>query len=116
MVRSSVRSDVLNFYRELPFNFHSDAKLLAAELRRSDPLQAFPPLIDRLELRPRLLDVGSGTGWLVNAAAFHHQCAARGIDFNPVAVERARSVARLLPVDVEFEVDLFACQAAERFA
>ena len=114
---SDAREDyVLNFYRNLPFNYHSDKKLLAAEIRRANPLRAYPPLIEGLRLRPNLLDVGSGSGWLVNAAAFHHGCAARGIDFNPVVVERARETGRLLDVDVEFEVaDLFTYRPGKRF-
>jgi SAM-dependent methyltransferase len=116
VISSGAREDVLDFYRGLPFNYHLDAKLLATEVRRSNPLRAYPPLIEKLRSRPRLLDLGSGTGWLVNAAAFHHRCPARGIDFNAVAVERARDAARLLDVDVEFDVaDLFAYRPVERF-
>ena len=116
MTSDAREDDVLNFYRNLPFNYHSDKKLLAAEIRRANPLRAYPPLIEGLRLRPNLLDVGSGSGWLVNAAAFHHGCAARGIDFNPVVVERARETGRLLDVDVEFEVaDLFTYRPGKRF-
>ena len=110
------RSDVLKFYRDLPFNFYADASVHASELRRLNPLWAYPPLIQALRTRPRLLDVGSGTGWLVHAAALHHGCASTGIDFNPVAVQRAQTVAGLLGVDAVFEVaDLFAYRAVERF-
>ena len=115
-IGSGARADVLAFYRELPFNFRTDAELHASELRRADPLQAYPPLVHALAARPRLLDVGSGTGWLANAAAYHHRCRAAGIDFNPVAIERAREIAKLLGLNVEFNVaNLFEFSPADRF-
>lgn len=112
----SARADVLAFYRELPFNFRSTAKQHADELRRVNPLRDYPPLVARLRERPRLLDVGCGAGWLVNAAAFHYGCAAYGIDFNPIVVERAREVAGELGNHARFEVtDLFGYRPVKKF-
>ncbi|MFD2472411.1 class I SAM-dependent methyltransferase [Amycolatopsis silviterrae] len=112
----SARADVLAFYRELPFNYRTNAKQHADELRRANPLLDYPPLVALLRERPSLLDVGCGAGWLVNAAAWHYGCAARGIDFNPVVVERAREVAGELGTQGRFEVaDLFEHRPAEKF-
>ena len=114
---SGARADVLDFYRELPFNYRRGAADHAAAIRRANSLNAYPPLTAVLKPGTRLLDVGCGAGWLVNSAAYHHKCRAAGIDFNPVAVERAREVARSLGVEATFEVaDLFAYRSGERFA
>jgi SAM-dependent methyltransferase len=116
MERRGARKDVLAFYQELPFNYRADAAAHAAEIRRSDPLQSYPPLVDVLKRRPRLLDVGCGAGWLVNSAVYHHRCPAHGLDFNPGVIERAKDVARELGVDSRFEVgDLFNYRPAQRF-
>lgn len=115
-VTPGARTDVLAFYRELPFNHRRDAQTQAERLRAADPARGYPPLVTALRARPRLLDVGCGTGWLPNAAALHHRCPAHGVDFNPVAVDRAREVAGLLGVPVSFDVaDLFTYRPTPRF-
>ncbi len=108
---------MLAFYEELPFNYSTDAAAQADEIRRLDPLQSYPPVAAVLALRPRLLDIGCGTGWLANAAAYRYRCAAYGIDFNPIAIIRARAVARDLEIDTRFEVaDLFNYRPDKRFS
>jgi SAM-dependent methyltransferase len=113
---TAARADVLEFYRDLPFNYRTSAAEHADAIRQQDSLKAYPPLVAALARRPRLIDVGCGAGWLVNTAAYHHGCAATGVDFNPVAVERAREVARHLEISPHFEAgDLFALRPAERY-
>jgi SAM-dependent methyltransferase len=116
MERRASRKDVLAFYEELPFNYRAEPVAHADEIRRADPLQSYPPLIALLKTKPRLLDVGCGAGWLPNSAAYHHRCSAHGIDFNPLAVKRAREVARELGIDAQFEVaDLFDYRPTKPF-
>ncbi|MDX8034139.1 class I SAM-dependent methyltransferase [Lentzea sp. BCCO 10_0856] len=113
---SGARTDVLAFYRELPFNHRRDARTQAGLISGADPARGYPPLVTALRPGLRLLDVGCGTGWLPIAAALHHRCLANGVDFNPVAVDRAREVADLLGVPVSFEVaDLFTYRPGPRF-
>jgi SAM-dependent methyltransferase len=115
-VPSGARPDVLAFYRELPFNFRASARSHAEAIRASNPLRAYPTLAAVLGKRPRTVDIGCGAGWLANAVAYHHACPVVGIDFNAVAIERARAVAKELKVDARFEVaDLFTFRAEERF-
>src|SRR5262249_45652981 len=64
----------------------------------------------------RVLDVGCGAGWLANSINHLCGCSVTGIDFNPVAVERARQVAKALDLSTEFQVtDLFAYAPREPF-
>ncbi|MBI4567696.1 MAG: class I SAM-dependent methyltransferase [Planctomycetes bacterium] len=110
------RCDVLEFYRELPFNYRTAAEDHARAVRNSNPLKAYPPLLGVLNPGCRLLDVGCGAGWLVNASAYHHKSKATGIDFNPVAIARAKEVATRLAVEAIFEVaDLFTYQPEAAF-
>lgn len=113
---SAARADVLEFYRELPFNYRSSVAVQADAVRQRNALADYPPLAAALAPGVRLLDVGSGAGWLVNSAAFHFGCTAHGIDFNPVAVARARAVAAELGTRATFEVaDLFRYHPAQAF-
>lgn len=116
MDRPGARKDVLAFYQELPFNYWESTAAHANDIRRLDPLQNYPPLVNALAARPRLLDIGCGAGWLPNAVGYHYRCPAHGIDFNPVAVARAREVARELKVETQFEVaDLFNYRPSRLF-
>lgn len=108
--------EVLAFYKTLPFNFRESVEGSARAVRAQDPLVAYPVLRPLVGRGVRVLDVGCGAGWFSNAVGFHHGCAVTGIDFNPVAVERAREVAASLGLGTRFEVaDLFLYEPAEPF-
>jgi SAM-dependent methyltransferase len=100
--------DVLAFYKTLPFNFRDSVANSTESIRSQDPCLAYPVLKSLLSPQTRVLDVGCGAGWLANSISHHYGCAVTGIDFNPVAVQRAREVAHALGVSSKFEVaDLF---------
>ncbi len=112
----SARPDVRAFYDAGPFNLRDSPERHAASLRAGNSLADYPPLVAALASQPRILDVGCGTGWLVNGASLHYGCPAHGIDVSTVAIARASSVASLLGVASSFEVaDLFAYRPQERF-
>jgi SAM-dependent methyltransferase len=99
---------VLEFYKQLPFNHPASAEEQAASIRQQDEVPGYPILLPLVRPGVRVLEVGCGTGWLALSLSLHHGCAVTAIDFNPVAIERARSVASILGQDVQFEVaDLF---------
>jgi SAM-dependent methyltransferase len=99
---------VLEFYKQLPFNYQETVEDQARAIRERNSVLAYPPLADRLKPGTRVLEVGSGTGWLSNSIAHYYQSNVLGIDFNPVAVERAKAVAKALGLSTRFQVeDLF---------
>ena len=105
---SEIGSRVLKFYRQLPFNVTGNVETMAAEIKSFDSLSEYPPLTRILGPRTHTLDVGCGGGWLSNSIAYHCKAPVVGIDFNPVAIEFARSVAEHLGTGARFEqADLF---------
>lgn len=105
MDKTYANEEVLNFYKALPFNFKESTEQAVKDIK-NHPL--YPALAPLLKKGMRVLDVGSGVGWLANTMAYHHQCNVTGIDFNPVAVVRAREIADILGIPVEYVItDLF---------
>jgi carbamoyltransferase len=115
-----VQEKVLNFYKELPFNYYSNAVDTAVELSRDNRLQAYPVLHEYLlEHRgARVIDVGCGAGWFTNSCAHYYGATAVGLDLNPVVLKQARGVARLMAgcESVRFhEGSVFEFQPGEPF-
>jgi SAM-dependent methyltransferase len=99
---------VLAFYRDLPFNQRTGVAEHVRAVTGTDAAAAYPPLPPLLGPGTRVLDAGCGVGWLALGIAHHHGAAVTGIDFNPMAIERAREVARRLNLAADFRVaDLF---------
>jgi len=117
MTRGSyANSDVLAFYRQLPFNFYGEAAEAVARIRKLDPIAHYPPLKSIVRPGMRVLDIGCGAGWFVNGLAHHYRIRATGLDFNAVALEQGREIARALSNDVELiEGDLFLYQPDEPY-
>jgi SAM-dependent methyltransferase len=99
---------VLEFYRTLPFNVAATPAALAARIRAANALEAYPPLLQLVGPGRRTLDLGCGAGWLSNTMALHQRATVTGVDFNPVAIEFARTAARELGTGASFVCsDLF---------
>jgi carbamoyltransferase len=103
---------VLNFYKDLPFNYYSNAADMAAELMKGNRIREYPVLHHNLNQlkKARVLDVGCGAGWFVNSCAHYYGHAAIGVDLNPKALREARAVARFMTgcQNVQFlEADVF---------
>jgi 2-polyprenyl-3-methyl-5-hydroxy-6-metoxy-1,4-benzoquinol methylase len=107
---------VLAFYRALPFNYRMSAKEHARTIRAVDQIAHYPCLTPLLKPGVSVLDVGCGTGWFSLSAAVHYRATVTGIDFNEVAVARAREVARALGVAADFQtVDIFNFDSPARY-
>jgi len=100
--------EVLAFYKELPFNYRSTVDGTVKAIKKQNMLKAYPMVAELLSKKTTVLDVGCGAGWLSNSIAHHYGCPVQGIDFNPVAVDRAQDVSKGLRASSEFSVqDLF---------
>lgn len=109
-------ASVLSFYRHLPFNMTDAVGHMAKTLRESNAAATYPPLLQLAHPGKRVLDVGCGAGWLANTLAVHQRADVTGIDFNPVALNFARGVARALDLQTEFvESDLFKFVPDQKF-
>src|SRR5579859_5705078 len=96
--------DVLAFYKSLPFNYHLSAAAQANTVKSRDFVKEYPVLLPLLRPGLRVLEIGCGVGWFALSLQLHHRCRVAAIDFNPVVVERAREVARVLRQDTQFAV------------
>ena len=98
-------SKVLEFYKELPFNYRETIKEHVKAIKRQNSVNAYPELQKLLEKKKTtILEVGCGVGWLSNALAYYHKCLVTGLDFNPVAIDRAKEISHSLKTDVDFHV------------
>ncbi|TAN55251.1 MAG: class I SAM-dependent methyltransferase [Magnetospirillum sp.] len=102
---------VLEFYRTLPFNFAGDIDHQIRAVRGHDMTKTFPALASAAAAAGSVIDVGCGVGWLALSMAHQFGAQVTGIDFNPVAIARAREAARKLGLSCRFDVaDLFVYQ------
>lgn len=109
--------DVLEFYKQLPFNYYGSSELHAKVVKSENVLLHYPPIVPYLKKGLSVIDVGCGAGLLPNSFAYYYDCKVTGIDFNPVAIERAKEVASILHLKVDFRVeDLFVYRPAKKFA
>jgi len=117
MARDSyANSEVLDFYKALPFNQKSSLEEEIAVIRNRTPQDLYPGLARLLSPKASVLEVGSGVGWLSNSINFLYKSPVLGIDFNPVAVGFAQEVAKRMGLRTRFEVqDLFVFEPSEPF-
>ena len=113
---SCASQEVLDFYKELPFNIRESIEQSAETISKTDFLSFYPGISDLIKRGSRVLEVGCGVGWLSNSIAYQHKCHVQGIDSNPVAVERAIKVAKALKLLTKFSVDdLFLYEPEKKF-
>jgi SAM-dependent methyltransferase len=97
-----------NSHKELPFNYGDDVEAHARRIIEHDLGASYPPLAALVPGSKQVLEVGCGVGWLSCGIARQWEVGVSGIDFNPVVIERARTIAKHMKLPVQFEVaDLF---------
>jgi carbamoyltransferase len=111
---------VLNFYKELPFNYYSNGVDMAVELMAGDRIREYPILRRHLRSHEnlRVLDVGCGAGWFTNSCVHFYGHSVKGVDMNRRAIQKARSTARYIPgcEAIQYDVaDLFEYEPGEIF-
>ena len=82
--------DVLNFYKELPFNYSESGHAHAERIVVNDLTVAYPMLPSLLRQHQRILEDGCGVGWLALSMAYHYESDVSAIDFNPIVIQRAQ--------------------------
>lgn len=109
---------VLKFYGELPFNFYESVKGQSIEIKNSEKnLKIYGHLIDTIKESNSIVDVGCGPGYLTNMISYlFSKKNVLGLDFNPVAIERATEVSKYLKLNSGFtEYDIFKFNPKEKF-
>lgn len=103
--------NVLEFYKNLPFNIYSDIDYSVKNIKKNNPTEFYPPLKDIIKNNTEfnLLDLGCGVGWLSNSLSFYYnKINVTGVDFNPVAINYANQVKNKLKLKTSFIIeDLF---------
>ena len=110
MISTHINKNVLEFYKGLPFNYRDSVEEHALSVIKKTRWagEAYEMIAPMLKPKTKVLEVGCGTGWLSNRIAYHDKCDVTAIDFNPVAIERAKEVSEYIGNKVNFEVaDLF---------
>ena len=113
-------NNVLEFYKELPFNISGDLNLAIKQIKMNNPLDIYPFLKGLIpeNKKIRIIDIGCGGGWLVNSLAYHlgDNIDVIGIDFNPNVIDYAKKVKLSLNVKSKFFVsDLFTFEVENKF-
>ncbi len=106
--RTFANLSVLDFYKSLPFNYKGSLEQEIDTIRNGRVEMLYPGLSQLLSQEVSVLEVGCGIGWLSNSINYLYNSPVVGIDFNPVAIERACQVARIMKLKTKFLVeDLF---------
>ncbi len=113
-----IGSAVREFYREMPFNIRRNPEDAAEKIRKVDSARAYSDLYCLIGSGHMLgmIEIGCGVGHLSNSIAYHHKLNVSAIDFNEVAINEAKEIARLLGVKVDFSTcNLFDCKPEQPF-
>jgi SAM-dependent methyltransferase len=106
--QTDANADVLAFYKTLPFNERETLASHAERIRAQSLAALYPVLPPLLTRNTTLLEVGCGVGAFALNVALFHECRVTALDFNPVAIDRARSIGEYLRSPVVFTcADLF---------
>ena len=106
MMSTHINKNVLDFYKELPFNYRESVEEHALSVLKNKNTYDSLNLI--LKPKTKVLEIGCGAGWFSNSIAYHNKCDVTAIDFNPVVIERAKQVAEYIGNSINFQVaDLF---------
>lgn len=108
MMFTHISKNVLEFYKELPFNYRESVEEQALSVLQNK--NTYDILNPFLKPKTKVLEIGCGAGWFSNSIVYHNDCDVTAIDFNPIVIERAQFVAEYLGQysKVNFQVaDLF---------
>ena len=117
---TQIEARIKEFYRDMPFNYYSDAEGAQQNLN-ADVVERSYPDLHQLLLSGEItsvLEIGCGAGWLSNTIASVYGIDVTAVDFTSKAIERAKEVSIALGTQdkVKFlESNLFDFQSPETF-
>ena len=102
MMSTHISQNVLEFYKELPFNYRDNVEEHALSILKNK--NTYDILNPFLKPKSKILEIGCGAGWFSNSIAYHNKCDVTAIDFNPIVIERAKQVGEYVGNKVNFQV------------
>jgi SAM-dependent methyltransferase len=107
---------VLEFYKELPFNIFGSVKEHKEFIRSGASLKPHSALLEVIDRQTSVLEVGCGVGRFSAQIEDRFGASVTAIDFNPVVIEYAKEAAKSLGLHVKYEAaDLFKFEPQEKF-
>jgi 2-polyprenyl-3-methyl-5-hydroxy-6-metoxy-1,4-benzoquinol methylase len=97
--QQDVTGRVRQFYEELPFNRYERPVDAATLVRKGNAIRSTYPGLDALlrqRANRRVLEIGCGTGWFANTAAFHYGATVHAVDLCAATIDAARGVTAAL--------------------
>tara|TARA_Y100000589_G_scaffold332235_1_gene390620 strand:- start:5025 stop:5870 length:846 start_codon:yes stop_codon:yes gene_type:complete len=117
--------DVIDFYKDIPFNFTEDIDFYVQNIKRSNQILEYKDLHQLLirnksllgeKLIKNVIEFGCGTGWLTNSLAYYYKKKVTSIDFTQKALEIARAVSSKLETSSSFyKSDIFEYKTKKTF-
>jgi 2-polyprenyl-3-methyl-5-hydroxy-6-metoxy-1,4-benzoquinol methylase len=103
----NIGTEVLEFYRKLPFNVYENHKIAINNIKNSDVLSYYTPLkeiIKKNEIKS-IIDIGCGGGWFLNSLAFQlgDNFNYHGVDFNQIAINHGTDISKRMNLNVTYE-------------
>ena len=118
MLSKFANLEVLKFYGELPFNFYESVASQSKEIKNGQKnLEIYGPLIDEIKKVQNVIDIGCGPGYLTNMMSYlFPEKNIFGLDFNPVAINRAKEVSDFLKLNSNFQrQDIFKFEPSQKY-
>jgi SAM-dependent methyltransferase len=107
---------VLEFYKELPFNIFGSPKEHKDFIRSGVSLKPHTALLEIIDKKTKVLEVGCGVGRFSAQIEDRFGASVTAIDFNPIVIEYAEQAAKSLGLHVKYEAaDLFKFEPREKF-
>lgn len=107
-MKTGARDDVLEFYKQLPFNSNERPEITADLIRKVNNVEYIYPVPEDFYNVDSVLEIGCGAGWLSNSLDYYYGVDVTAIDFNPVAIESAKKTSEILGLKTNFRcADLF---------
>jgi SAM-dependent methyltransferase len=102
-----IMKNIKEFYNNIPFNQYGSVKKEYKATIDMNPTEVVK-ILNNINYSNKILEIGSGSGWLLNGLGYHHGAFGIGIDINSLAVDMSNIVSNKLKNKTKFyEYDIF---------